>query len=535
MTTAQEHGVDRRRLLALALACAGTSWLPRRGWSQPRLKDYPFALGVASGSPRADSIVLWTRLVHGLTGAMVQGKGNIAVRWEMADDEAFTRIAASGQSQAAPELAHSVHVEVPGLAPDRWYFYRFMVGDAVSLIGRTRTLPLPGATVARWRLAYASCQKWEDGYFSALRHMQAEEPDAVVFLGDYIYEYPGISTGLRSPGGGWVISLSDYRRRHALYKSDPDLQDMHRACPWLLTWDDHEVQNDYAGQVPGYGGSADPAVAADFAARRQAAYQAYYEHMPLRASVLRQALGGARYGALQLYQRLQLGSLASLHLLDGRQHRDSQACTRDSRAGAGTVDPALCPQWNDPARSMLGMAQEQWLSQSLSQAQTRETRWNLLAQQTLFGRRNFRSGAGAILSNDAWDGYPAARSRLLDDLRRHKVPNPVFLGGDVHANWVGHVHADAQGPGGDVRAVEFCGTSITSKGGGNARLPQLLANNPHWVFADAQEHGYGIVDLSAQQLTTRLRVVSDVRQRDANVRTLATFAVDADRPVLNRM
>ena len=176
------------------------------------------------------------------------GRDPVAVRWEIAHDDNFLRPVQTGQVLAVPQLAHSVHAEVQGLEPDRWYFYRFMSGDAVSAVGRTRTFPKPEAAVARLRLAYASCQKWEDGYFSAWRHMRAENLDAVMFLGDYIYEYPGTTSKLRTPGGGWVITLDDYRRRYALYKGDSDLQAMHAHCPWLMTWDDHEVQNDYAGQ-----------------------------------------------------------------------------------------------------------------------------------------------------------------------------------------------------------------------------------------------------------------------------------------------
>ena len=167
-------------------------------------------------------------------------------------------------------------MEVRGLEPDRWYFYRFAAGDAASATGRTRTFPAPDAMVARLRLAYASCQRWEHGYYSAYRHMRAEELDLVLFLGDYIYEYPNAGQAVRKPSGNWVLTLDDYRQRYALHKSDADLQAMHAACPWLVTWDDHEVQNDYAGVSPGYSGP--PVV--DFAARRAAAYQAFYEHMP---------------------------------------------------------------------------------------------------------------------------------------------------------------------------------------------------------------------------------------------------------------
>ena len=338
------------------------------------------------------------------------------MQWEVAHDEAFARPVRRGQAQALPELAHAVHVEVPGLAPDRVYFYRFMSGDAVSPVGRTRTLPAPDAPTQRLRLAHASCQRWEHGFYSAWRHMRADAPDFVLFLGDYIYEYPNAVGAVRSPGGGWTVTLDDYRRRHALHKSDADLQAMHAACPWFVTWDDHEVQNDYAGLTPGDGG---PAVA-DFAARRAAAYQAFYEHMPLRASVLTRALVGLSSGAeMRIYGQVPFGRLATLYLLDDRQYRDRQACTRNGRFGSGMVNPERCDSWNDPQRTLLGAAQEQWLDQALAQAAGGAT-WNVLGQQTLFGQRDFRPGPGFTLWNDGWDGYGPARTCLTDALQRHR-------------------------------------------------------------------------------------------------------------------
>jgi hypothetical protein len=334
---------NRRHLLKLATAAASTLWLPRSAWSQARFSGNPFALGVASGSPTHDSLVLWTRLVQtGLFGSSTLGTAPVTVRWEIADDEGFTRIVQSGQAQALAELAHSVHVEVAGLASDRWYFYRFMAGDAVSPVGRTRTFPAPDAPAARLRVAYASCQRWEHGYFSAWRHLRDDQPDVVLFLGDYIYEYASAPNAVRQPTGGWVLTLDDYRARYALHRSEHELQAMHAACPWLVTWDDHEVQNDYAGLTPGNSG---PPVA-DFAARRAAAYQAFYEHMPLRASVLTQALAGLASGAeMRIYGQVAFGRLATLFLLDDRQYRDPQVCNRDGRLGSSLVNPERCASW----------------------------------------------------------------------------------------------------------------------------------------------------------------------------------------------
>ena len=528
--------MDRRDLVRLASASAATLWLARSSWGQARFASNPFALGVASGSPAHDSVVLWTRLVTAAQEPDVGPLPDQTVRWELGHDEQFRHILRHGQVSAPRQLAYSVHAEVDGLAPDRWYFFRFMVANAVSAVGRTRTLPLPDAAVTRLRLAYASCQKWEDGYFSAWRHLRDEQVDMVLFLGDYIYEYPGTSSRVRVPPGGWVTSLQDYRQRYALYRSDPDLQTMHQQCPWLLVWDDHEVQNDYAGTQAGDSGPRDPAAAAEFVQRRAWAYQAFYENMPLRASVLARAIGATGVAGMRIYQRLQFGRLASLHLLDDRQYRDPQVCTRDGRLGGGAVNPAQCPQWHDERRSLLGLAQERWLDQSLARPETAQTSWNIVGQQTAFGKRDFKPGPGESLPNDGWDGYSAARRRLTDSLQRHQVPNPVLLGGDVHANWVGQVKADYADPTSKSVGVEFCGTSISSNGpsGGAEQTRQRLAENPHFVFAEGQKRGYGVADFSASQLTTTLRVVDDVTRRDSGVSTLAAFAVARGQTVVER-
>ncbi len=520
----------RRELLRLALVSAGTGalWLPGQALTQPRFEADPFTLGVASGTPTHDSIVLWTRLaLPSLFGSRL-GTEPITVRWEIAHDEAFTRPVQSGRTVALVELAHSIHVEVRGLEPDRWYWYRFMAGDAVSATGRTRTFPTADAPAARLRLAYASCQRWEHGHYGAYRHMRDEDVDAVVFLGDYIYEYPTALNAVRVPDGGWVTTLGGYRQRYALHKSDPALQAMHAVCPWLITWDDHEVQNDYAGMHEGENG---PPVA-DFAARRAAAYQAFYEHMPLPASVLVQALSGLSTGAeMRIHGQVRFGRLATLYLLDDRQYRDAIVCTGSGRPGSGRIDPANCAALADPARSLLGSAQEAWLDQAFAASRTG---WNVVCQQTLFGRRDFRSGAGESLWNDGWDGYPAARGRFTDSLRRHALSNAVLLGGDVHENWVGHVKADYRDPASAALGVEFCGTSITSRPTASGRHAEWLAENPHFVFAEGRHRGYGIAEFTPARLSTTLRVVDDATRREPSISTLARFSVSAGRPVIER-
>ncbi len=519
---------ERRAWLRLAAAAATTLWLPRSAWSQPRLRHDPFALGVASGDPTPQGVVLWTRLLGIEPGAAAP-----TLRWEVAHDEGFARIVQQGQVQALPELAHAVHVQVQGLEPDRWYHYRFMLGEAVSPVGRTRTAPEPGAAVARLKLAYASCQRWEHGYYAAWRHLRADEPDLVLFLGDYIYEYPGALNAVRAVTGGPVRTLEDYRARYALHKSDPDLQAMHAACPWLLTWDDHEVQNDYAGLQPGTGLPLLDAPE-DFPARRAAAYQAWYEHMPVRAEVLTRGAAGLAQGAeLRIYRQLAWGRLATLYLLDGRQYRDPQPCQSEGRGGGRLVDPARCADWHEAGRSYLGAAQERWLEAALARS---GGRWNVLGQQTLFGLRDAQPGPGQRLWNDGWDGYAAARQRLTDALQRHRVTNPVILGGDVHENWVGHVLADYADAASAAIGVEFCGTSISSRASdsGVARAAERLAENPHFVFGDARWRGYGLAEFTPQRLQTTLRAVQDVTRPDSPAFTLARFAVDHGRPRIER-
>jgi alkaline phosphatase D len=524
---------DRRQLLRLAAAVAATAWWPAGAQATPAWREDPFSLGVASGSPVTDSVVLWTRLLPARGELPEGGRTPLPVQWEVAHDEQFTRIARSGETVALPQLAHSVHVEAGGLEPDRWYFYRFRSGAATSRTGRTRTLPAADALPGRLRLSYASCQRWEHGHYAAWRHMQAESLDLVLFLGDYIYEYPNATAAIRSfPTLGWVKTLAEYRDRHALHRSDPDLQGMHASCPWLLTWDDHEVQNDYAADRTGDPHPLGMNGSGDFAARRAAAYQAWYEHMPVRAAAFAQSLGQSRAGGeLRVYGGTRWGRLADLLLLDSRQYRSAQLCPPPRRV-SHAVDPTACAGWDDPARTLLGAAQEQWLDRSFAQA---GAGWTVIGQQTIFGQRDLLPGPGQLLSNDGWDGYGPARRRLTEGLQRHRVANPVFLGGDVHEHWVGHVKADYARPDSEALGVEFCGTSITSQPRGIERLPARLAENPHFVFADAAHRGYGVAEFTPQRLTTTLRGVDDATRADARVLTVARFQVDAGRRRLERL
>lgn len=522
---------SRRDVLKWALA-ASAPLNYQVSHAQAALKHNPFELGVASGSPNHHSVVLWTRLMpDAASGQSYFAPTDVSVQWEVADDEQFKVNRRAGHVVALATLAHSVHLELEGLQSDRWYFYRFKFGDAQSTVGRTRTLPHPEAMVQRLRVAYASCQRWEHGYFSAYDHMCHENLDLVLFLGDYIYEYAGAANAVRLPSGGWVTSLSDYRNRYALHKSEKGLQAMHAQCPWLVTWDDHEVSNDYAGWVRGQSGN----ISFDFAAQRARAYQAFYEHMPLRASALTRSIDGLARGAeMRIYGEVAYGKLANFYLLDDRQYRDRQVCNKGLGFGSGWVDPDQCEEWLNPQRSLLGSQQEQWLNESFVNARKDPRLWNVVAQQTIFGRRDYKLGAGLSLWNDGWDGYSAARQRMTQAMQHNALQNPVLIGGDVHENWVGHVMADAYKDDSAKVGVEFCGAGITARSAGNAKLLARLAENPHFIFADSERKGYGVVEFTPKQIQTELRVVDDVRQPQTKIETLAKFAVEAGVPLIHR-
>jgi alkaline phosphatase D len=469
-----------------------------------------FDLGVASGQPHAAGMVLWTRL----TGADLPAQ--VPVEWELAEDDAFRTVVARGTETAVAEDAHTVHAEPSSLKPARWYWYRFTALGQRSPPGRTRTAPEPGADVKRFDFLIASCQRWDVGHYAAWRDAAAQAVDAIFFLGDYIYEYPATPGAVRPTHTlGKVRSLSDYRTRYALHKSDPHLQAAHAAAPWLLVWDDHEVDNDYAG-LQGQD------LQVHFAAQRAAAYRAYWEHMPLP-----QAARPVN-GDMRMHGSLDWGRLARILLLDDRQYRDPQACPKPGRGGSNTVRASQCPDLADPRRSLLGRAQEDWLAQSWSA----DRPWNLLAQQTLMSRFNWRSPSdgGPEYWTDGWDGYAPARQRLLDVVAQKKLPGAVVLGGDVHANYVASLMADFNRPDSAVIASEFCGTSISSLGLAQDRVDRALPLNPHVLHGRADERGTMRFTLQAQQLQVEMRVVDDARKPDSAVRAGARFLVEAGRP-----
>ena len=510
--------LGRRRFLALAAQTAAAGTLPRSAWGGRALHHDPFGLGVASGDPTPGGFVLWTRLL-GNGGPLPPSP--VPVRWEVAQDAAFRRIVQHGSTLALPELAHSVHVELADLKPGRWYHYRFHHGAATSRVGQARTAPALHELPAHLRLVFASCQRWEHGYYAAWANVARDAPDLVLFLGDYIYEYasPSDPTGLaRVHALRHARTLADFRDRYALHKSDPQLQAAHAACPWVVTWDDHEVQNDWVGHT-GREESGD-GDSTHFESLRSAGFQAFYEHMPLGSA----RLAGPGFASLQLHRRLAWGQLAELHVLDGRQYRDRQACRRTEASGAGAVQPAQCEALAQPARSFLGAAQEQWLDTGLAHDAARGARWSVLAQQTLFSPRHYPSG---LQSTDTWDGYPAARERLTASIERHAPGRTVLLGGDIHQNYVCRVPKDARDPDGPVVASEFCGTSISSRSGTTQeKVDAIVRRNPHVLLARCGERGYGLADITPTLWTTQLQAVQDPMRIDSAVDTLARFVVE---------
>lgn len=505
--------LNRRKLLLGAGILTGfaiASQFPRRVIAQPKFSDYPFSLGVASGDPLPNSVVLWTRLAPDPLNGGGMPPNPVQVKWLLAEDENMKRIVKRGSAIASPELAHSVHVDVQGLEPAKHYWYQFKVGSEVSPIGRTRTATPRGDRLNQFTFAFVNCQDWQNGYYTAYQNLVEEDLDLVVHLGDYIYEY-GPQPGIRQHNSPEIITLADYRNRHALYKTDLNLQAAHAAFPWIVTWDDHEVENNYANDISE---NNDPQE--EFLLRRAAAYQAYYEHLPLRRSSLPQ---GAN---LLLYRRFSFGDLAEFNVLDTRQYRTDQPCDDG-------IKPR-CEEAFDPNATMTGVEQERWLLQGLDQSQAR---WNIIAQQTMFAEYDFDARPELEVFNmDQWDGYVAARNRLLEFLEQRQPSNPVVITGDIHSSWVHDLKTDFSNPDSATVGTEFVGTSITSDFPTQFIQPTTAAlrDNPHTKFFNGSQRGYVRCQLTRDRWQTDYRVVSTITEPNATISTLASFVVEDGSP-----
>ncbi|MDT5035844.1 MAG: alkaline phosphatase [Micromonosporaceae bacterium] len=515
--------LTRRQVLGAGAAVAGAAAVPA-ALTGPAVAGTgsPFGLGVASGDPLADGVILWTRLI-GAAGTLA-GRP-VEVGWQVAHDERFHRVARSGVTVAHPRLAHSVHVDVRGLRPGRRYFYRFRALGEISPVGRTATAPPPWARLNRLRFGIVNCQDFQNGYWPAYLGLVDEDLDVVLHLGDYIYESdPGSRfadrrhTTPRTPGLDQLVTLDDYRQRHAQYKGDPALRAAHAAFPWIVTWDDHEVENNYADLVDeadDTGAKRQPP--AEFARQRAAAYQAYYEHMPIRANL--------RPGSpdLRIFRRFDYGRLARFNVLDTRQYRSDQPGGFPGDFGSPAAGTS------NVAGTLTGADQERWLDAGLTRS---PARWNVIAQQVMMSRIKFPNPVPPppVLANlDQWDGYAPQRARLLARLADGPVANPIVLAGDIHSTWLSELKLDFDRPESPSVAVEFVATSVSSDFPIAFDAPIKALNptlNPHVRYFDGSRHGYLRCDVDTHAWRTDVRTVPTIGAREAPVGTSASFTVE---------
>ncbi|MFJ8443014.1 alkaline phosphatase D family protein [Kitasatospora griseola] len=520
--------------LALPLAAATAGSAAAAGGAQ-------FLHGVASGDPLPDGILLWTRVTPGATAVPGSGLGpDTAVQWQLATDRAFAAVVASGTVTTTAATDHTVKADVRGLRPDTAYWYRFLAGDAVSPVGRTRTAPATDAAVDRLRLGVASCANWEAGYFSAYRHLAARgDLDVFLFLGDYIYEYASGAYGTRGTvvrphaPANEITTLADYRTRHGRYKTDQDLQALHAAVPTIAIWDDHEFAND------AWSGGAEnhtPGAEGDWSARVAAAKQAYFEWMPVRPSI-----------AGTTYRRLRYGKLADLHLLDLRSFRSQQA-----GIGDGDVDSA--------DRSITGRAQLDWLKAGLAAS---DTTWRLVGNEVMISPVAFLSlpdyllrplaqllglpGEGLAVNTDQWDGYTHDRRELLGHLKDHHITNTVFLTGDIHSAWACDVPFEAATyPASGSVATEFVVTSVSSDNIDDilkvaphtlslVAVAAIQSANRHVKWTDLDSHGYGVLDITAERAQMDYYVLSDRTKPDATTKWARSYRTRSGTQQIERV
>ncbi|MFC9176016.1 MULTISPECIES: alkaline phosphatase [Streptomyces] len=491
-----------------------------------------FLHGVASGDPLPDGVLLWTRVTPEPGAEPGSGRGaDTPVRWEVAEDREFTALTASGTTLASAASDHTVKADVRGLRPATSYYFRFTANgggggtgedaEVRSPVGRTRTAPATGASVAGVRFGVVSCANWEAGWFSAYRHLAARaDLDAVLHLGDYLYEYasggyPAQGAALREHRPAHeILNLADYRLRHGTYKTDTDLQALHAAHPVIAIWDDHEFANDaWSGGAQNH----TPGTEGVWEERVAAAKQAYFEWMPVRAST-----------EGTVYRRLRFGRLADLHLLDLRSFRSEQASI-----GNGAVDA--------PERTITGRAQLDWLKAGLAGS---DAVWKLVGTSVMISPVAFGAlpahllgpltgllglpKEGLAVNVDQWDGYTDDRRELIAHLRERGITDTVFLTGDIHMAWASEVPVRAATyPLSPSAATEFVVTSVTSDNLDDilrvapqtvslAAAAAVRTANRHVKWVDMDSHGYGVLDVTAEQAQMDYYVLSDKTAEDAS-------------------
>jgi len=475
----------------------------------------PFPYRTASGDPRHDSVVIWTRVApEPLARDGGVDVSEVPVFWQLGalGDDAVLQ---DGVFVTTEDHGHSVHVDVTGLDPSTDYWYRFSIGPHLTE-GQTRTAPTPGARTERLSFAVANCNAYKSGYFTAYANMVDEELDAVLFVGDYIYELEGGNTrdhGLElNP-----TTLDEYRAFYAVARLDPDLAACHQHHPWIVMWDDHEVEDNYAAWEPGgIGLQIDANARENFRARRIAAYQAWWEFMPVRT-------GPPVDGELALYRDFEFGDLAKLTVIDDRQYRSPIV------QGKGDGDlprpfgggPQLEGTF-DESRTMLGAEQEAWFEQSIVSSAT----WSLLVQQTIMAEVDRApENPDKGFSMDAWDGYAAPRERLLGFVHEHEIENFVVVGGDIHTSAVADLHVSYREPDTPMVGTEFVAPSATSI---ELLLPEFVEgsrSNDHIHLYETEHRGYLRVDLTHDELTAHYRWVDTTAEPTSPIATASTWRI----------
>ena len=439
------------------------------------------------------------------------------------------KVVRRGLQYATARSGYAVNVLAAGLPSNSWLYYQFSAPQlgAKSRVGRTRTFPSRRDQVGQLRFAVASCQNYEAGFYTAYRDMLDQDLDCVVHCGDYLYENGGSANPLipgRAHFGSEIFSVEDYRTRYAQYRLDPDLQEAHASFPFLVTWDDHEVDNNFAGDVAEEGA---PFEGEAFLERKRNALQAYRETMPLRP--WNRFFRGQE---LRIYRRLSFGSLANIYMLDTRQYRSDQP----AEDGFGSTDPnsvlleaslgekLFDEQIDDPNATMLGRRQERWLKLNLRYSRAR---WNVMAQGIMVMRWNLAALGQGLISNlynvDAWDGYQDAQTSLLKLIAGSGAQNPVVLTGDIHSSWGANLLADYSDPNSDAVAAEFVCSGISSTFGGpqpqetDALVRATLPQNPHISYFEGRFRGYVLCEVDEHSWTSSYRLLGESPTNPGNL------------------